>query len=82
MKEIIKMTVDLEFEFELGEITDDLLKAFKEEKGFDLLDENGNVSAEAINMEKEAYIEDVKCDLENMEYKVNNIYNYEAKIVD
>lgn len=82
MKETIKMTVDLEFEFDLGEIDSDLLNAFKEEKGFDLLDENGNMSEESIMMEKKLYMEDVKYDLENMDYKVNNIYNYESKIVD
>lgn len=80
MKQVVKMSVDIELELELGDLTEEVIKKASETMGYQVFDSQKNITKEAYEKEKVYYMEQVKNELENMEYKVINIYGYDMKI--
>lgn len=81
MKEIVKMSIDLELELDCGEMSSTDFDEINEKLGCTAFNEQGVPTKELIEKEKFACSDGVRNDLESLDYKVSKIYNVEVSFI-
>lgn len=80
MKQVMRMSIDIEIELDCGDITKDDLQVVNEIKGFEVFDNKGVLTQRGLEEEEKIYTNCIREELELLDYKVIKIHNFDLKL--